>query len=115
MVTVHSIRGVGFLKKILFYFMLTTLMGCSSYQEPHYVKYADAVINPYLHKICEEENLRVIGQGGGYMENVNLIIITLDSHELVDIDRGRKIFVKVISAVMEHKHHWQSILTRPFL
>jgi hypothetical protein len=79
--------------------MFSFLFGCSSfgYQSPRYVKLAHEITEKTAKKLKEQKNLYLAGTGGQMMDDIQMMAMSFDYYQEVDLKTARELIVHVIN------------------
>ena len=80
-------------------FMFSFLFGCSSfgYQSPRYVKLAHEITEKTAKELKAQKNLYLAGTGGQMMDDIQMLAMSFDYYQEVDLKTGRELIVHVIN------------------
>lgn len=79
-------------------FMCSFLFGCSSFSlSPDYEKIADKITEKTAKKLKEQKGLFLAGTGGRMMDDIQMMAMSFDYYQEVDVKTGRELIVHVIN------------------
>jgi hypothetical protein len=80
-------------------FMFSFLFGCSSfgYQSPRYVKLAHEITEKTAKELKAQKNLYLAGTGAQMMDDIQMMAMSFDYYQEVDLKTGRELIVHVIN------------------
>ena len=75
--------------------MVFSVFACSSlgYQSPYYVKLAHQITARTAKKINTQKNLVLIGTGGGMMDDIQMMAMSFNFYQEVDLKTARELIV----------------------
>lgn len=82
--------------------LLLFVYGCSSfdYHVPEYEKMADEITEKIAKKLEEEKKLRLVGTGGSMIDDIQMMAMSFDYYQEVDLSTARELLVEVINAYL---------------
>ena len=80
-------------------FMFSFLFGCSSfgYQSPRYVKLAHEITEKTAKELKEQKNLYLIGTGGQMMDDIQMMAMSFDYYQEVNLKTARELTIHAIN------------------
>ena len=80
-------------------FIFSFLFGCSSfgYQSPRYVKLAHEITEKAAKELKAQKNLYLIGTGGQMMDDIQMMAMSFDYYQEIDLKTARELIVHVIN------------------
>ena len=95
-------------------FMFSFLFGCSSFSLlPDYEKIADKITEKTAKELKAQKNLYLVGTGGGMMDDIQMMAMSFDYYQEVDLKTGRELIVHVINEYLSAINSNKEI--RPYL
>jgi hypothetical protein len=78
--------------------MFSFLFGCSSFSlSPDYEKIADKITEKTAKKLKEQKGLFPAGTGGRMMDDIQMMAMSFDYYQEVDLKTGRELIVHIIN------------------
>ncbi|VHO03673.1 hypothetical protein [Candidatus Rhabdochlamydia sp. T3358] len=95
--------------------MFSFLFGCASlgYQSPRYVKLAAEITEKTAQKLKGKKNLYLIGTGGGMMNDIQMMAMSFDYYQEVDLKKARELLVYAVNEYLLDINNNEEI--RPYL
>ena len=95
--------------------MFSFLFGCSSfgYQSPRYVKLAHEITEKTAKKLKAQKNLYLVGTGGQMMDDIQMMAMSFDYYQEVDLKTARELTVHAINEYLSAINNNKEI--RPYL
>lgn len=81
-------------------FFLLVLITLTSFTTPKYQKYAYKLMNSYSKQITKEANIEIIGTGGSMRKDVEKVTLHFVSHQKMDLESARKLYVKIVEGFL---------------
>ena len=96
-------------------FIFSFLFGCLSfgYQSPRYVKLAHEITGKTGKKLKEQKGLFLVGTGGQMMDDIQIMAMSFDYYQEVDLKTGRELIVHVINEYLSAINNNKEV--RPYL
>lgn len=92
---------------------LFTLSACNSTQDPEYVKFANNLTSQFCSEVSKPKGLALTGYGGALMYDVKKINLHYDSHECLNLEEARKLYVEIAEKYLAYINDNEDI--RPYL
>ena len=104
-----------FFVTLLMLFSVISLPCCSKKpSEPIYCQYADDITHPYIAYVSKKYQLYCYGQGGGFLQNVNKIILYFENqNKKLDVEQSRILIVNCVEELLQRINKYERI--RPYL
>ncbi len=95
--------------------IFSLLFGCSffDHQSPRYVKLAANITEKTAGKLKEQKNLYLIGTGGGMMHDIQMMAMSFNFYQEVDLKKARELVVYAINEYLVDINNNEEI--RPYL
>ena len=95
--------------------MFSLLFGCSSfgYQSPRYVKLAHEITEKTAKELKAQKNLYLAGTGGQMTDDIQMMAMSFDYYQEVDLKTGRELIIYVINEYLSSINSNKEI--RPYL
>jgi len=78
--------------------MFSFLFGCSSFSPSQdYEKIADKITEKIAKKLKAQKNLYLVGTGGQMMDDIQMMAMSFDYYQEVDLKIGRELIVHIIN------------------
>ncbi|MCB1114726.1 MAG: hypothetical protein KDK62_08215 [Chlamydiia bacterium] len=81
--------------------------------EPHYIKLSDKIVKSYKKDIQKKYGLHATGGGGGFIDAINVVSITVVSEKPSNLADSRKQYVELVTDLLYRYNHSEEV--RPFL
>ena len=96
-------------------FMFSFLFGCSSfgYQSPHYVKLAHEITEKTAKELKMQKNLYLIGTGGQMMDDIQMMAMSFNYYQEVNLKTARELTIYVINEYLSAINSNKEV--RPYL
>lgn len=95
-------------------FMFSFLFGCSSFSpSPDYEKIADKITEKTAKELKAQKNLYLVGTGGQMMDDIQMMAMSFDYYQEVDLKTARELIVHVINEYLSAINSNKEI--RPYL
>ncbi|MBA3603343.1 MAG: hypothetical protein H0W50_06825 [Parachlamydiaceae bacterium] len=86
---------------------------CQMSNRHDYIEIVDKITNQYKNKVILDENLVLMGEGGGMMGDIQRVTLTFNSFRKLDIPEARKLIVKLEQEFLQMLNDNRDV--RPFL
>ncbi len=95
--------------------MFSFLFGCSSswHSLPDYEKIADDITEKTAQKLKEKKNLYLVGTGGRMMNDIQMMAMSFDYYQEVDLKKARELLVYAVNEYLLDINNNEGI--RPYL
>jgi len=89
----------NFFKYVVAIAVFSFLFGCSScgHQSPRYVILAHEITEKTGKELKAQKNLYLIGTGGGMMDDIQMMAMSFNYYQEVDLKKARELLVYVVS------------------
>ena len=105
-------QKIKFRIELITIIFILTCFSCG-HRSPHYVKIAHEITNKTAKRLEKEKNLHLIGTGGGMMYDVEMMAMSFQYYQEIDLKTARELVVCAISKYLANINHNSKIL--PFL
>jgi hypothetical protein len=104
-----------FLNFSLVLFMFVSVFGCSFFRDqmPNYEKMADKTTGRTAEKLKKEKRLILIGIGGRMMDDIQMMAMSFNYYQEVNLEQARKLLIYVINEYISDINNDQDV--RPYL
>jgi hypothetical protein len=96
-------------------FVFSFLFECSffGYQSPRYVKLAHEITEKVAKELKAQKNLYLIGTGGRMMDDIQMMAMSFNYYQEVNLEQARKLLIYVINEYISDINNDQDV--RPYL
>lgn len=84
-----------------------------SYKEPKYCQLIDKIMHKFSKELQKEYGLRLVGYGGGMMDDIKIVGGTYQSRTRMDVNEARRMYVHIIEGCLERINADEAV--RPYL
>lgn len=63
--------------------------------QPYYIQLAHQEISAFSKEVKKENNLKLIGSGGGFLDRINSFSLTFSGNQKLDIKASRRLFIDI--------------------